>query len=171
MAEPLTQTGSIEALIVDDEKLARDEEDLGRALASQDAEAFERSVAVHHDVGRTLARAAKEITAVITEMKSNDILDGPTRDRLTTEVVAALDELRRNELSLATSTAEAVQQAGEAERPGLAGEAAQASRDLADAIRAIADRMGRIEELAEIVAQLKRIIRKQRALMDKSKKE
>ena len=153
------------------EKLARDEDDLGRALASQDEEAFKRSVAVHHDVGRTLARATKEISAVITEMESNDILDGPTRGRLQTEVVAALNLLRQNELSLATSTAEAVQQAGEAERPGLAGDAAQASRDLADAIRAIADRMGRIEELAEIVAQLKRIIRKQRALMDKSKGE
>lgn len=153
------------------EKLARDEDDLGRSLASQDTEAYGRSVAVHHDVGRTIGRTAKEIRAVITEMESNDILDGPTRARLTTEVVQALGDLRQNELSLATSTAEALQQGGEAEQPALAADAAQASRDLADAIRAIADRMGRIEELAEIVAQLKRIIRKQRALMDKSKKE
>jgi hypothetical protein len=153
------------------EKLARDEDDLGRALASQDEEAYKRGVAVHHDVGRTIARSAKEIRAVITEMESNDILDGPTRGRLTTEVVVALGDLRQNELLLATNTAEILERAPEAERPALAGGAAQAARDLADAIRAIADRMGRIEELAEVVAQLKRIIRKQRALMDKSKKE
>lgn len=152
------------------EKLARDEDDLGRSLASQDTDAFGKGPAVHRDVGRSVARSAKEITLVITEMESNDILDGPTRTRLKTEVVDALGELRTNELALALSSAEAVVEASEAEQAGLAGDAAVASRDLADALREIADRMGRIEELAEIVAQLKRIIRKQRALMDKGRK-
>ncbi|MBL4844414.1 MAG: hypothetical protein JKY65_02710 [Planctomycetes bacterium] len=151
------------------EKLARDEDELGRAQASLDPKTIPRGPAVHRDVRRAVGRCSKAVAQVVTEMESNEILDGPTRTRLRTEVIEALADLRKNELARGLATAEAADEAAEAELPALAADAAQASRDVSAAIREIADRMGRIEELAEIVAQLKRIIRRQRALMDKSR--
>lgn len=152
------------------EKLANDEDELARALASLDPEALGRGPATQADVARALIRSAKAVEQVVIEMISNKLLDGPTHERLRREVVAALGELIRGDLAVAASSAgAAAASAGEA-RASEAAEAARAARVVAAEVRAIAEQLGRIEELAEIVGQLKRIIRRQRALLDRTRK-
>ncbi|HBP19692.1 MAG TPA: hypothetical protein DEA08_18115, partial [Planctomycetes bacterium] len=156
------------------ERMARDEDDLARELASQGEEALRRGPATQRDVAKVVARAAEHVERVVVEMISNQILDQTNWNRLREQVVAALEGVGSEELTRALQAAEAAQvaQASEPEAlPQLSQDAADAARAVALRLREIVERMGRIEELAEVVAQLKRIIRKQRELLDKTRKE
>lgn len=152
------------------EKLAGDEEDLARGQLSLDPQALARGPATQRDVARALSRSAKAVEQVVTELVSNKLLDAPTHARLRVEVVEALGALIRGALAEAASSAAAAAVAEGPAQASEAGEAARAARVVASEVRAIAEQLGRIEELAEIVGQLKRIIRRQRALLDRTRK-
>ncbi|MGE0707548.1 MAG: hypothetical protein AB7N76_10610 [Planctomycetota bacterium] len=153
------------------ERMAGDEEGLARELASLGPEALKRGPATQRDVTRVVARAGERVERVVVEMISNKLLDQATWSRLREQVVKGLDDLTRAELAAALGAAEAAAQAEAGALGPLAEAAAETSRAVAVRLRAIVELMGRIEELAEVVSQLKRIIRKQRDLMDETRKQ
>jgi hypothetical protein len=151
------------------ERMISQEEQLAQGLLGQDLKTLVRAAGAQRDVSRTVLRAADAVERVVAEMASNKLLDKGTRGRLREQVIEPLRALDIGPLTEAADLAEAALGAtgpNQILAMGLAGEAAKA---IATELRRIVDRMGRIEELAELVSLLKKVIREQRELLDKTK--
>lgn len=151
------------------ERMISQEHDLALGLSGADMETLARAHGAQRDVARTVLRAGKVIEGVVEEMRSNEILDASTWNRLTEQVSDPLRTLHDGKLADAAELADSAVEADGAAQVlamGLAGEAASGvEREL----RAIVEHMGRLEELAELISLLKRIIRDQRKLLDETK--
>lgn len=148
------------------ERMVLEEEKLAQGLSGQDQATLERASRAHRDVGRAVLRAADVVDGVVEEMISNRLLDEATWDRLREDVSAPLRALQAGPLQEARDLADKAAQAPEPQSSLVAGTAAAV---VAQELRSIVARMGRIEELAELVAALKKIIEKQRDLLDRTR--
>lgn len=153
------------------ERMVLEEERLAQGLSGQDQATLERAPRAHRDVGRAVVRAADVVDGVIEEMISNKLLDASTWDRLKDDVARPLRQLHQGPLQEARELAEKAGQAADAARAEASLAAGAQAGVVAQELRAIVLRMGRIEELAELVAALKKIIDKQRDLLDKTRQE
>lgn len=151
------------------DRMVLEEERLAQGLAGQDQATLERASRAHRDVGRAVLRAADVVEGVVAEMTSNRILDAATWDRLAEDVAAPLRALQQGPLQSARDLAERAAQADEGARREASSAAGGAAAVVAAELRAIVARMGRIEELAELVGTLKRLIDEQRALLDRTR--
>lgn len=151
------------------ERMVLEEEKLAQGLAGQDQATLERASRAHRDVGRAVLRAADVVDGVVEEMMSNRLLDESTWDRLREDVSAPLRALQAGPLQEARDSAEKAVAAAEGEKPQASLTAGTAAGAVAQELRSIVARMGRIEELAELVAALKKIIEKQKDLLDRTR--
>lgn len=151
------------------ERMVLEEEKLAQGLAGQDQATLERASRAHRDVGRAVLRAADVVDGVVEEMISNRLLDEATWDRLREDVSAPLRALQAGPLQEARDLADKAAQAAEGDRPQASLTAGASAGVVAQELRSIVARMGRIEELAELVAALKKIIEKQRDLLDRTR--
>ncbi|MCO5167648.1 MAG: DUF4175 domain-containing protein [Planctomycetes bacterium] len=151
------------------DRMVLEEERLAQGLAGHDQATLERASRAHRDVGRAVLRAADVVDGVVAEMTSNRLLDAATWDRLTEDVARPLRALQQGPLQEARDLAERAAQADEGGRPAASLAAGAAAAVMASELRAIVARMGRIEELAELVGTLKRLIEKQRELLDRTR--
>lgn len=152
------------------ERMIAEEEKLAQGLTGVDPKTLERAARAHRDVARAVVRAAEVVDGAVEEMITNVILDSSTHDRLRTEVVKPLRECEARALRTARDQAERAQDAPEAERPARSKEAGASAAVVVLELRAIVSKMGRIEEMAELIAALKRIIEEQRGVLDRTRK-
>jgi hypothetical protein len=153
------------------ERMTLEEERLAQGLSGQDKATLERAPRAHRDVSRAVLRAADVVDGVVEEMVSNRLLDATTWDRLKNLVSKPLRDLDQGALGRARDLAEAAGHAPEADLPKASLAAGTASAEVAAALREIVSHMGRVEELAELVATLKRLIDEERALLEKTRRE
>jgi hypothetical protein len=153
------------------ERMILEEERLAQGLAGTDKATLERAPRAHRDVGRAVLRAAEVVDGVIAEMTSNKLLDAATWDRLRDDVAKPLRDLQQGPLQQARDLAERANAAAEADRPAASLDAGTAAAVVAQELKLIVGRMGRIEELAELVASLKKIIDRQQDLMDRMRNQ
>lgn len=153
------------------ERMIAEEEKLAQGLTGVDPKTLERAARAHRDVARAVVRAAEVVDGAVEEMITNVILDASTHDRLRAEVVKPLRECEARALRTARDQAERAQDAPEADRPARSKEAGASAAVVVVELRAIVARMGRIEEMAELIAALKRIIEEQRGVLDRTKKQ
>ncbi len=148
------------------ERLADEEDRLAAGLrGSERAAAIERAAPVQHDVSRSATRAGDTVEGVVDELETNQLLDAPAWERLRRQVVAPLRALPDAALARALTAAEAA-----AADPAGAASAAEGAADVARELRAIAARIGQLEDLAALVAELKRLIREQHELLDRTRR-
>ena len=152
------------------ERMISQEEQLAQGLSGADKATLERAPGAQRDVARTVLRASRVLDGVVEEMRSNKILDASTWRRLTEQVVKPLERLHDGKLTDAGELAESAAEAEGASQVLAMGMAGSAAAEVARELRIIVDRMGRLEELAELIALLKRIIRDQRELMEEGKR-
>lgn len=150
------------------ERAVAEEEKLAQGLSGRDETTLERAPRTHRDVARLVLRAAEVVDGVVAEMMANRILDQATWDRLTGQVAGPLRETHQGSLRRATHLAEEATRAEGDERHELMARGGSASDQVVRELRAVLARMDRIEELAELVALLKRIIERERALRDRT---
>jgi len=153
------------------ERMITEEEKLAQGLAGADETVLERAPRTHRDVGRTVLRAAEVVEGVVAEMIANKLLDKSTYDRLGDGVAGPLRDLGAGPLQRARLLAEQAQEAEAAARAASMSQAGEAARVVVVELRQIVARMGRIEDLAELVAMLKRIIDKQKDVVDRARQE
>ena len=154
------------------ERMISEEEKLAQGLSGSDETTLERAARTHADVSRAVVRAADVVAGVVDELVSNDLLEKNVWDRLRDQVVAELRRVAAGPLEEARGLAEAAQHEPEGESRGTAmRQAGSASLRVISELRAIVARMGDIEDMAELVAMLKKIIEQQRGLMDETKRK
>jgi hypothetical protein len=152
------------------ERMISEEEKLAQGLSGRDETTLERAARTHADVSRTVTRAADVVDGVVEELTSNDLLERNVWDRLRDDVAAELRRVAADPLQEARDLADGASQAQGADREQLMLNAGSASLRVVSELRAIVVRMGDIEDMAELVAMLKKIIEQQRGLMDKNKR-
>lgn len=153
------------------ERMITQEEQLAQGLLGGDQTTLDRAAGAQRDVGRTVGRAGEAVHGVVRELVSNKLLDKAIRARLREQVADPLLLLEEGPLTSAAELAEAALETEGAKQVLTMGLAGEAAKSVARELRVIVDRMGRLEELAELVSLLKRVIANQRKLMDETRKK
>jgi hypothetical protein len=153
------------------ERMITQEEQLAQGLLGGDQTTLDRAPGAQRDIGRTVRRAGDAIHGVARELASNKLLDAAIRARLREQVGDPLLLLEEGPLTSAAELAEAALETEGAKQVLTMGLAGEAAKTVARELRDIVDRMGRLEELAELVSLLKRVISNQRKLMDETRKK
>lgn len=154
------------------ERVVSEEERLALGLQGLDANVLERASRSHRDVSRVVVRCAEVVEGVVEEMISNQLLDEGAWERLRSGVAAALRRVNATTLKQARSLAErcAETPAGP-ERAKLGLKAGERATDVALELGQILEKLGQVEDIAALIAQLKKIIREQEDELQNSRKD
>jgi len=154
------------------ERVVSEEERLALGLAGLDANVLERASRSHRDVSRVVVRCAEVVEGVVEEMISNQLLDDAAWERLRGGVAGALRRVDATTLKQARALAErcAETPAGP-ERAKLGIKAGERATDVALELGQILEKLGQVEDIAALIAQLKKIIREQEDELQNSRKD
>lgn len=151
------------------ERLIGEEERLAQGLSGADEATLERAPRTQRDVARNVLRSAEVVELVVDELWTNQLLDEQAQGQLLSEVAEPLRKLEAGSLAEGRGLAEAAQVAAAEARKDAMARAGDAAARTAGELRVIVARMIRIEDLAELVSLLKRTIRRQEDLLDKTR--
>ena len=152
------------------ERMVGEEERLAQGLSGADEATLERAPRTQRDVARAVLRAAEVVEQVVDELWTNQLLDEQAEAQLQNDVAAPLRRTEATTLAEARALAEQAQATQGEARPQVMARAGQAATRVGDELRTIVARMIRIEDLAELISLLKRTIRRQEDLLDKTRK-
>lgn len=153
------------------ERAITEEERLAMGLSGLDQETLGRAPRAHRDVARIVNRAAEVVEGTVAEMKVNKILDKSTWGRLLDDVATPLHNLHGGPLRRAQHLAETAGDAEGPERDALMSQGGAVCERVVRDLKRIVAHMDRIEELAELIALLKRIIKREQDLLDRTRQE
>ncbi|MCA8921251.1 MAG: hypothetical protein KDD82_05545 [Planctomycetes bacterium] len=154
------------------ERVVSEEERLALGLKGLDATVLERASRSHRDVSRVVIRAAEVVEGVVEELTSNALLDEAAWERLRNDVSLALRQVDATTIKQARALAEQTAAApGGPERAKLGIKAGERAADVATELGQILVRLGRVEDLAQLISQLKKIIREQEDALQESRKD
>jgi hypothetical protein len=152
------------------ERVKEDEVKLAEGLDSVDTKAEERAGKKQREVQKTVADAARAMNQVVDEMRNNKLLDERARTRLQEDVVTPLETLRDGELVHARDLSDAILPLAGGDRDSKSKEAGASTHEVVTQLDAIIAHMKRVADLAELVARLREFLKKERDLMEETRK-
>lgn len=153
------------------EKLKEEEEKLVPLLDNLDTVAQDRAPKQQRAAMKVVGDASRALAQVVDEMKNNKILDERARTRLTEDVVNPLEALRAGELTRSRDLSDGVLASkDEKARADRSHEAATSLRACVVELDRIIQQMKRVADLAELIAKVREILKRERDLMDETKK-
>jgi hypothetical protein len=154
------------------ERLRDDESKLAEGLDTLDVKTQERAGKKQREVQKSVADAARAMTQVVDEMRNNKLLDERARTRLQDDVVTPLEGLRDGELVKARDLSDGTLAlpAG-ADRDAKSRDAGASAREVTTQLDMVIAHLKRVADLAELVARLREFLKKERDLMEETRKQ
>ncbi len=152
------------------ERVREDEVKLSEGLENLDTKAEERAGKKQREVQKTVADSARAMSLVVDEMRNNKLLDERARARLQEDVVTPLETLRDGELVHARDLSDGILPLSGGDRDARSKEAGASTREVVSQLDTIIAHMKRVADLAELVARLREFLKKERDLMEETRK-